>query len=165
MSEKTRRLAMAGMFTAVMFILSYLESLLPAFFGVPGIKPGLANIPVMVALFILDWKLAAAMSIVRVILSGLTFSGLFACIYSLAGAVLSLLVMCLVKKLKLFTVVGMSVSGGVAHNLGQIIVACLMLGKSVMYYFPVLVVSGIAAGVLTGLITAGILSKVKKVHT
>lgn len=161
MSEKTRRLATAGIFTAVMFILSYLESLLPAFFGVPGIKPGLANIPVMVALYILDWKLAAAMSIVRVLLSGMTFSGMFACIYSLAGAVLSLLVMVIIKKTKKFSVVGMSVTGGVAHNLGQIIVACIMLGKSVMYYFPVLVVSGICAGILTGVVAGLVIKRIK----
>lgn len=163
MHTKTKRLATAGIFTGVMFILGYLESLLPSFFGVPGIKPGLANIPVIVALFILDWRLAASMSFVRILLSGLTFSGMFACIYSLAGAFLSLLVMLALKKTRRFSTIGLSIAGGVAHNLGQIIVAWIVLGSSVLYYFPVLVISGILAGALTGFIAGLILQRLKKV--
>lgn len=154
--QKTRRLTTAAIFTAVMLILGYLESLLPAFFGIPGIKPGFANIPVLTALFILDFKLAAAMSVTRVILSGLTFSGMSACIYSLAGAVLSLLVMGLLKKTGRFSAIGLSIAGGVFHNFGQILVAYFVVGPAVISYFPVLVVSGMLAGTVTGLI-AGIL--------
>ena len=155
--NRTKNIALAGMFTAVMFIIGYVESLLPPLFSVPGIKPGFANIPVMIAIYILGWKLAAAMSFTRIILSGLTFTGLFACVYSLAGAVLSILTMVLLKKTKKFSVTAVSMAGGVAHNLGQIIVARLVLGRAVLYYFPVLVISGLVAGALTGMVTGIIL--------
>jgi len=155
--EKTRRLALAGMLTAVMFIIGYVESLLPPFISIPGIKPGFANIPVMIAIYALDWKLAAAMSFTRIVLSGLTFTGLFACIYSLSGAFLSITVMLLLKRTKKFSVTGVSMAGGVAHNLGQIIVASIAVGRAVWYYFPVLVLSGLAAGMLTGIVAGCIL--------
>ncbi len=155
--NRTKNIAFAGMFTAAMFIIGYMESLLPPLFSVPGIKPGFANIPVMIAIYILGWKLAAAMSFTRIILSGLTFTGLFACIYSLSGAVLSILTMILLKKTKKFSVTAVSMAGGVAHNLGQILVAWLVLGRAVLYYFPVLVISGLVAGALTGMVTGIIL--------
>ncbi|MBO4510048.1 MAG: Gx transporter family protein [Lachnospiraceae bacterium] len=145
------------MFTAVMFIIGYVESLLPPIFSVPGIKPGFANIPVMIAIYILDWKLAAAMSFTRIILSGFTFTGLFACIYSLAGAVLSITVMVILKRTGKFSVTGVSMAGGVAHNLGQVIVASIVVGKAIWYYFPVLVIAGLVAGALTGVVTGCIL--------
>ena len=154
---KIHRLALAGMFTAVMFIIGYVESLLPPIFSVPGIKPGFANIPVMIAIYILDWKLAAAMSFTRIVLSGFTFTGLFACIYSLAGAVLSITVMVILKRTGKFSVTGVSMAGGVAHNLGQVIVASIVVGKAIWYYFPVLVIAGLVAGALTGVVTGCIL--------
>ena len=155
--DKIHRLALAGMLTAVMFIIGYVESLLPPIFSVPGIKPGFANIPVMTAIYILDWKMAAAMSFTRIILSGFTFTGLFACIYSLTGAVLSITVMVILKRTKKFSVTGVSMAGGVAHNLGQVIVAGIVVGRAIWYYFPVLVISGLVAGMLTGVVTGCIL--------
>ena len=154
----TKRMALAALLTAVMFIIGYIESLLPAFFAVPGIKPGFANIPVMIAIYILDIKFALAMSVTRILLSGFTFTGMFACIYSLAGALLSIILMAVLKKTGKFSVTAISMAGGVAHNLGQVIVACIVVGKAVLYYFPVLVVSGMAAGLLTGIVT-GVLLK------
>ena len=159
--NRTKNIALAGMFTAAMFIIGYVESLLPPLFSVPGIKPGFANIPVMIAIYLLGWKPAVAMSFTRIILSGLTFTGLFACVYSLSGAVLSILTMILLKKTNKFSVTAVSMAGGVAHNLGQIIVAWLVLGRAVLYYFPVLVISGLIAGALTGMVT-GIILKIKK---
>ena len=157
--DKIHRLALAGMLTAVMFIIGYVESLLPPIFSVPGIKPGFANIPVMIAIYILDWKLAAAMSFTRILLSGFTFTGLFACIYSLAGAVISITVMVILKRTKKFSVTGVSMAGGVAHNLGQVIVASIVVGKAIWYYFPVLVIAGLVAGMLTGVVTGCILKR------
>lgn len=153
-----RNIAMAGVLVALAFILSYVETLIPMNFGVPGIKPGLANIASMTALCVIDWRMAAAVSIVRVILSGLTFSGMSAMIYSLAGTALSLLTMIILKKTGRFSIPAVSVAGGVAHNIGQIIVACIVLGRNVLYYLPVLIISGLAAGLLTGFITAGIVA-------
>ena len=101
------------------------------------------------------------MSCTRIILSGFTFTGLFACIYSMAGAVLSITVMVLLKHTKKFSVTGVSMAGGVTHNLGQIIVAVIVVGKAVWYYFPVLIVSGLAAGMLTGIVSGVILKNHK----
>lgn len=156
-NEKVRRIALAGMLTAVMFIIGYVESLLPAFFAVPGIKPGFANIPVMIAIYMIDWKMAAAMSFARILLSGFTYAGMFACVYSLGGAVLSITVMVLLKKIGKFSVTGVSMAGGASHNLGQIIVACIFVGKPVLYYFPILVISGLVAGFITGIVTGTML--------
>lgn len=161
--SKTKRLAIAGMLTAVMFIIGYIESLLPPFFSVPGIKPGFANIPVMIAIFILDVRMAAAMSSARILLSGITFTGMFACIYSFAGAVLSITVMVILKKTGKFSVTGISIAGGAAHNIGQILVASVFVGKGVWYYLPVLIVSGTVAGFITGMVSA-VLIKMFSAH-
>jgi len=143
---------LSGMLTAVMFIIGYVESLLPPFFSVPGIKPGFANIPVMIALFLLDVRFAAGMSAARILLSGISFQGMFACIYSLSGAVLSIAVMCVLKRTGKFSITGISIAGGAAHNIGQILMASILVGKGVWYYLPVLIVSGTVAGFITGVV-------------
>lgn len=157
---------------ALAFILSYIESLLPSFTGVPGVKAGLANIVTMVALYSLGWQYAVIISLVRVVLSGLIFTGMSAMLYSLAGAVLSLLVMLLLYRIRsssgpgrnsgsghssdsrIFSLPAVSVAGGVAHNIGQILVAWAVLGSAVLYYLPVLIISGLIAGIVTGIIAA-----------
>lgn len=149
--KKTKRLVLLAMLTAVAMILSYVESLLPSV-GIPGVKMGLANIAVIFALFRFGWKAAAALSLVRVVLVSLLFGSVGAMLYSLAGAVLSLAVMALLRRIDRFSTVGISVAGGVAHNAGQILMAMLILQtKQLLGYLPVLAVSGIAGGVLTGL--------------
>lgn len=149
--KKTKRLVLLAMLTAVAMILSYVESLLPSV-GIPGVKMGLANIAVIFALFRFGWKEAAALSLVRVVLVSLLFGSVGAMLYSLAGAVLSLAVMALLRRIDRFSTVGVSVAGGVAHNAGQILMAMLILQtKQLLGYLPVLAVSGIAGGVLTGL--------------
>lgn len=148
--KKTKRLVLLAMLTAVAMILSYVESLLPSV-GIPGVKMGLANIAVIFALFRFGWKEAAALSLVRVVLVSLLFGSVGAMLYSLAGAVLSLAVMALLRRIDRFSTVGISVAGGVAHNAGQILMAMLILQtKQLLGYLPVLAVSGIAGGVLTG---------------
>jgi heptaprenyl diphosphate synthase len=101
--------------------------------------------------------MALAMSAARILLSGFTYSGLFACIYSLAGSILSICVMTILKKSGKFSVVGISIEGGAAHNIGQIKVAVIVLGSAVWYYLPILIVSGTVAGILTGIVTGVIL--------
>ena len=146
--KKTKRLVLLAMLTAVAMILSYVESLLPQI-GIPGVKMGLANIAVIFALFRFGWKEAAALSLVRVVLVSLLFGSVGAMLYSLAGAVLSLAVMALLRRIDRFSTVGISVAGGVAHNAGQILMAMLILQtKQLLVYLPVLAVSGIAGGVL-----------------
>ena len=150
---KARRVALYGMLTALAFILSYVESLVPVTVGIPGVKLGLANLVVVIALYTLDLKGAFIISVVRIVLSGLTFGGLFSMLYSLAGGLLSFAVMAILSRKKLLGTVGVSVCGGVAHNIGQLLVAMAVLEtESVWYYFPVLLISGSVAGVLIGLL-------------
>jgi len=158
--KKTKRLVLLAMLTAVAMILSYVESLLPSV-GIPGVKMGLANIAVIFALFRFGWKEAAALSLVRVVLVSLLFGSVDAMLYSLAGAVLSLAVMALLRRIDRFSTVGISVAGGVAHNAGQILMAMLILQtKQLLGYLPVLAVSGIAGGVLTGLAAALLIRRI-----
>ena len=158
--KKTKRLVLLAMLTAVAMILSYVESLLPSI-GIPGVKMGLANIAVIFALFRFGWKEATALSLVRVVLVSLLFGSVGAMLYSLAGAVLSLAVMALLRRIDRFSTVGVSVAGGVAHNAGQILMAMLILQtKQLLGYLPVLAVSGIAGGVLTGLVAALLIRRI-----
>lgn len=158
--KKTKRLVLLAMLIAVAMILSYVESLLPSV-GIPGVKMGLANIAVIFALFRFGWKEAAALSLVRVVLVSLLFGSVGAMLYSLAGAVLSLAVMALLRRIDRFSTVGISVAGGVAHNAGQILMAMLILQtKQLLGYLPVLAVSGIAGGVLTGLAAALLIRRI-----
>lgn len=157
----TKKVAYLGLFIALAFVLSYVEFLLPLNIGIPGAKIGLANLVVMVALYTAGTKDAFLLSIVRVILVGLTFGNLAMMLYSMAGAMLSFLVMIIAKKTKLFSITGVSVLGGVFHNIGQIIVAMFVLDTaSLIYYLPFLIVigtiSGIVIGIVSGLITARI---------
>ena len=158
--KKTKRLVLLAMLTAVAMILSYVESLLPSV-GIPGVKMGLANIAVIFALLRFGWKEAAVLSLVRVVLVSLLFGSVGAMLYSLAGAVLSLAVMALLRRIDRFSTVGISVAGGVAHNAGQILMAMLILQtKQLLGYLPVLAVSGIAGGVLTGLAAALLIRRI-----
>ena len=158
--KKTKRLVLLAMLTAVAMILSYVESLLPSV-GIPGVKMGLANIAVIFALFRFGWKEAAALSLVRVVLVSLLFGSVGAMLYSLSGGLLSFAVMALLRRIDRFSTVGISVAGGVAHNAGQILMAMLILHtKQLLGYLPVLAVSGIAGGVLTGLAAALLIRRI-----
>ena len=158
--KNTKRLVLLAMLTAVAMILSYVESLLPSV-GIPGVKMGLANIAVIFALFRFGWKEAAALSLVRVVLVSLLFGSVGAMLYSLAGAVLSLAVMALLRRTDRFSTLGVSVAGGVAHNAGQILMAMLFLQtRQLLGYLPVLAVAGIGGGILTGLAAALLIRRI-----
>ena len=158
----TKRIARYGLLIALALILSYLESLLPVFVAVPGVKMGLPNIVIMFALYSLGTKDAVIISLIRVVLAGAMFGNVFAILYSAAGAVLSLLVMTLLLKTKRFGPIGVSVAGGVAHNVGQIIVAILVTETAqIVFYLPVLCISGIAAGVLIGIVSGIVIERLK----
>lgn len=151
------------MLAAIAMVLSYLESMIPAFTAIPGIKMGLANIAVVFALYKLGWKAAAAISLIRVMVVSLVFSAnpstLF---YSLAGAALSLAGMILLRKTKLFSPVAVSVTGGVLHNVGQIGMACILLETDVVkYYLPYLILSGTLAGVAIGIAAALLVKRIE----
>ena len=138
------RVAYFGVFTALALIFSYVETLIPVNLGIPGVKLGLANLIIVVALYKMRLSEAYLLSVVRVLLAGFIFGNYFSIIYSLAGGLLSLTVMALLKKWGGFSLQGISIAGGVFHNIGQLIVAAVVVETfSVTYYFPVLLVAGL----------------------
>ncbi|MGN0278380.1 MAG: Gx transporter family protein [Lachnospiraceae bacterium] len=150
-----RKTAELGFFLAVALILSYVESLIPITFGIPGIKLGLPNLIVVLLLFGQRYgaKEALLVNSMRIILSGFLFSNLYAILYALAGAVFSFIAMLIGKRLRCFSVIGVSVLGGVFHNIGQAIVAMFVVETfAVSYYIPFLIVAGTITGALLGLI-------------
>lgn len=149
-----------GLMIALALVLSYVEAQIPTFVAIPGIKVGLANIVVVFALYSFGTKEAFVVSIFRVLLAALMFGSVMSLAYSAAGAFLSLLGMILLKKSGLFGCVVVSVVGGVLHNLGQILMACLVLETNVViYYLPFLILSGTIAGVVVGLVAALVLKR------
>ena len=160
--NKTKRLAYLAVTISVAMVLSFVESRLPAFVAVPGVKVGLANIAVIFALYKFGAKEAVAISLIRVALVALLFGSFVSLLYSVAGAVLSLSGMLLLKKLAGLSEVGVSVCGGVLHNVGQIAVACVIMQTNVIvYYLPFLLLSGTVAGVVIGLASAMLIKKIK----
>ena len=158
---KTRTVALTGLLIALALVLSYLESLVPLSFAVPGIKLGLPNLVIVFALYRLRPATAAAISLLRVALVSLLFGSALSLAYSAAGAVLSFAVMLLLKKSGRFGCAGVSVAGAVAHNLAQIATAALLLETpSLAWYFPVLCVSGTVAGVCIGLLAALLVKRI-----
>lgn len=164
-SQSIKRLCVYGLLIALAFVLSYVETLIPmAALGivVPGIKIGLANVVVMVALYTLGARDAFILSLVRILLVGFTFGNTVSMIYSLGGGILSYLVMVLLKKAKVFQMITVSIAGGIFHNVGQILMAMLVLENAgVAAYLPVLFVSGTVTGLLIGLLGGEI---AKRIH-
>ncbi len=159
---KTRKLTIMALTTAIALVLSFIESQIPAFVAVPGVKIGLPNIAIVYALYRLGWKEAAVISMTRVVLVSLLFGSAASFLYSFAGAMLSLAGMTLLKKTGKFTEIVVSVAGGVLHNIGQIAMASFILETDVLrYYLPFLLISGILAGVAVGLVS-GIL--IRRIH-
>ncbi|MGM9632323.1 MAG: Gx transporter family protein [Eubacteriales bacterium] len=157
---KTKKITFLGLFVALAMILSFVETLLPPITtAFPGIKMGLPNIAIMFVLYRIGAKEAAIVSLVRVLLVSILFGNVQSMLYSLCGAVLSLTAMILMQKFSSFSHVSVSVVGGVFHNIGQILMAALITDtQQIVYYLPVLLISGTAAGLLVGL-TAGFLEK------
>ena len=151
-NKTARRVALTGLLAALALIFSYVEVLVPFNAGVPGIKLGLANLVPLIILYRLDERYAFAANIIRVLLAGLLFSGLFAALYSLAGCCLSFLVMVILKKTNRFSIIGVSMAGGVFHNLGQLCVAIAAVSSpQLVHYMPVLIISGMIAGIIVGI--------------
>ena len=161
--SRTTRVAYVALMVALALIFSYVEAIIPYNPGIPGIKLGIANVVTVIALYRFSWKDAAAVSVIRVLIAGLLFNGLFGALYSLAGALVSLTGMILLKRTNLFSVAGVSMAGGVLHNLGQLLVAAALIEDArIFFYFPVLLFSGIAAGIAIGVAATLILRVIKK---
>lgn len=153
MKNKTKKIALLGVITSIALVLSYLESILPPIYAaIPGIKVGLPNIVIIFILYKYGLKEAVTVSALRVFIVALLFGNVMTLAYSLAGAMLSIFAMALLKKLDKFSEVGVSIVGGVAHNLGQILVAVALLNSTLIgYYMIVLTITGTLAGVFVGL--------------
>ena len=164
MKFKPKTIALLGICTTIALVLAWLEAMLPPLFAaVPGIKMGLPNIILVFLLYRRGPDFAALVSFLRVVLITLLFGNAMALIYSLAGGALSMLLMWLLSRLQWFSTVGVSVAGGVAHNIGQVLMAMLLLETPQLgYYLVVLTITGTAAGILVGLAGALLIKKMPK---
>ncbi len=164
MKFKTQKLTFLSVFSALAIILSFVESLLPPIWSVvPGIKMGLPNIIIIFLLYRFSFREAATVSFVRLLTVAFLFGNAMTLAYSISGAVLSLAVMWLLKRINKFSQIGVSIAGGVAHNLGQILIAIIILGtKEIGLYMPVLAISGTVAGIFVGMLSILLLKYTKK---
>lgn len=153
MKIETKNITVMALFSAVAIIFSYIEAILPPIWSaIPGIKVGLANIVTVALLYKFSIKEASIVAFIRIIIIALLFGNAMTLIYSIAGFVLSVAIMDILKRTNLFSTVGVSIAGGVFHNLGQIIVAMLLLQtKEIGYYMIVLAITGTVAGILIGI--------------
>ncbi len=149
-----KTLAYCSIFTALALIFSYVEFLLPIPIPLPGVKIGVANLVIILALYRLGFKYAFTVNMVRILISGLLFSGVFGMLYSFAGGILSIVIMYILYRTKIFSMIGISMAGGVAHNIGQLLTASALLSSTALLsYFPILVFTGIISGILTGFLS------------
>ena len=157
---KAKKVSVMAMCIALAMILSYVESLIPSP-GIPGVKLGLANLVVIFALYRLGWKEAVGISLLRVFLVSLLFGHVASLAYSASGAALSLVGMILLIRTDKLSCVSVSVIGGVLHNIGQILMAWALMGANVVWYLPVLILSGTVAGVAIGVVSALLVKRIK----
>ena len=161
-SSSARMVARVALMASLALIFSYVEAIIPYNPGIPGIKLGIANVVTVIALYKYGWKEAVSVSVIRIVIAGLLFNGAFGMLYSLAGAAVSLAGMILLKKTDLFSVTGVSMAAGVLHNLGQLLVAAALIEDlRIFFYFPVLMFSGIAAGILVGIVSDIVLRRLR----
>ena len=159
----SKKVAFYGVFAALAILMGYVESLFPPPVPVQGVKLGLANVIVLIALYFMGAKAALGINVIRVVISALLFSGFSGFLYSIAGAGVSFIIMVLAKKIKSSGVIGVSVLGGVAHNIAQIGVAAAVLNTpGLFYYLPVLIISGVVMGVITGIAARYCLNHIEK---
>lgn len=150
---RTKKITTIGILIALALILSYVESQIPAFVAIPGMKLGLTNIVVLTTLYILDVKSAMLINVLRIIIVAILFGSAMSFAFSFVGGMLSTIVMILLKKSGRMKIIGVSAAGGITHNIGQILTAMVLLGtKAIAWYLPVLWISGIFSGVIIGII-------------
>ncbi len=161
--NKNSKIAKMAMLVALAMIFSYVESLIPINFGVPGMKLGIANLVTVTGLCFLEVPEVLLVVVMRILLTGFLFGNGMSIIYSLAGGILSLLVMAVIRKVKGFSIIGVSIAGGITHNIGQILVAAVAVENiKLVYYLPVLLIAGTVTGFLIGIVSKKILPVVKK---
>lgn len=159
----SKKVAFYGVFAALAILMGYVESLFPPPVPVQGVKLGLANVIVLITLYFMGAKAALGINVIRVVISALLFSGFSGFLYSIAGAGVSFIIMVLAKKIKSSGIIGVGVLGGVAHNIAQIGVAAAVLNTpGLFYYLPVLIISGVVMGVITGIAARYCLNHIEK---
>lgn len=162
--ESTLRTAYSGLLIATMLVLGYVESLLPAMGAVPGIKMGLSNSVLIFAVYMLDLPTAWMLMILKVFLTGLLFGGATTILYSMAGGVLSMLLMTLLSRVDGVHPVTVSMAGGVMHNVGQVLMAMLLFHtRQLLYYMAVLIVVGMVCGALTGICATSVMKHLRAI--
>lgn len=160
---KQKKIAYLGLFLALALICSYVESLIPVSIGIPGVKLGLTNVVVILMLYTIGAREAFLISMLRILLAGFLFGNLFSILYSMAGGILSFFCMLMLKRTGLFRMISVSAAGGIAHNLGQLIVAILVVeSKKLIYYFPVLLLAGVLTGIVIGVVAQEILLRLPR---
>lgn len=158
-----RRTAYLGTAVALALIVSYIETLIPISFGIPGVKLGLTNIVIVFILYRMDWKSAFLVSLLRICLAGFLFGNMSAILYSMSGGIISLIGMAFLKKKKGFSILGVSIAGGVLHNTGQLAAAMLVVGSfQLLYYASVLLLAGLLTGALVGILTGEMIRRIPK---
>lgn len=163
-TEKGRKSAYLGLLMAMALILSYVENLISFQPGIPGMKMGLANLAVLVCLYLFGWRDAVFLTLTKAVVSGFLFGSLFTVVYSLAGAAISALAMGLLKKSNLFHIPVVSAVGGVMHNMGQLLVAVFVVENySVFYYMPALILAGLLTGIVIGIVAVLVLPYIQKI--
>lgn len=161
-SVSGRWVAQMGLYVAVALICSYIETLIPIQFGVPGIKLGLANLVVLLVLYTMNAKDAFLVSVLRILLAGFMFGNPFSILYSLSGGFLSFLVMWLLKRSGKLHCISVSVAGGISHNVGQLLLASVVVENyHIFYYIPVLILAGLLTGLVIGIVSQEIILRLE----
>lgn len=159
-----KKTAFLGVFLALAMICSYIEMLIPFNFGIPGVKLGLTNIVVVLMLYTIGTRETIMVSVLRILLMGILFGNVMSIVYSLAGGILSFLVMAILKKTGQLGCISVSVAGGISHNIGQILAAAVVVNSfSILYYLPVLLIAGVVTGLLIGILAQELIVRLKPV--
>ena len=159
---KSQKVSYCAVFTALAMIFSYVEAILPINFGIPGMKLGLANLVIVTGLYYMSEKDVFLISLTRILLMGLLFGNGMSLLYSLTGGILSYIIMVTLKKKSSLSVLAVSVSGGVFHNIGQLAAAAFAVSNiHIFYYLPALLIAGVGTGLLIGIVSEKILKILK----
>lgn len=161
---KTREITELGLILATAFVLSYLEACIPVLVAVPGVKLGLANIATMFVLYRYHTPKAFVFMVVRVLLTSVLFSGMNTFFFGFTGGCISIFFMAFAIRIQKFSTLGVSIMGAIGHNIGQIFVAWVIMDNAhIIYYLPVLILSGLVSGFFVGYISYLLLKKFQSV--
>lgn len=157
-----KKVSICAVLVALALVFSYVEAMIPFNFGIPGIKLGIANLVIVIGLYLLKPHEVLIISVVRILLAGFMFGSGMSIIYSLAGGLLSFAVMLLLSKLKGFSILGVSIAGGVSHNMGQLLIAAVVVQNIKLgYYAPALLIAGVITGAVIGIVSGRILAAIR----